>query len=551
MPHLSRNGTTNRGSAASAVSASEWDVFLSHVQSTGGDQCLVLRQALSAAGLRVWFDQDCTPTVEGMREGVHHSRVFVSFISTGVFTRWAVQNEVREALRAQSPIVFVLYSDAHGEPSTSPDWEVRRALELNKDGDEGVNRVLQRLSHEARLQRAEAIVFHRGQLFEEETLPTLLTALFEAAAKRSLGRERGHAGELSMFTRPRRSDSSAALVFKLPRPGLPSPTHAHVLIACGARGVDKARFFALALQQACPRLVVRVLGTGPAALGAEAVATTTRAVIALLTLDTWENAAAYGAVSAALQEVRTPTAPPRIKLLALHDPDANRGGSADFGGFLSAQPPAPPGFFADVMSEQFERRSSKRAAMLHGLLAAVGAHAADGESGPFAPPRLPAYYSEAPLHTPLAAVVAALTTAAPITPAASGERALEATLAGSSAARAESSADGTVDSAAGAAAGDAASHAGVGAAGDGLTLWPLHCLRLHQALVVCLGHHVARARQRRWCCREDYWQCIWRRWCIWQPCAGLVPAHPHYWRDCPLHHGFGNPCDCRNASSVH
>lgn len=370
-----------------------------------------------------------------MRHGVRNSSVFVSFLSHGVYTRWAVQNELREALHSHVPVVFVVDTDAEGRPLVSLSGVIAEAIAsppqnapLNEDALAGLLRL-----------DAPAIMYHRGAAFEAETVHPLLAALAAAAARRGAVTaaalsppEHVAAYEPQHFDGSTGSaaESEAGIAgrsYKLPRPGLPSASHAHISIACGPRGVDKARFLALALQHACPRLVVKILPQGSAELGTAAAAATTRAVIALLTLDVWSNAAAYAAVAAAQKEASCPSepgAPPRIKLLSLHDPDANRGGSADFGGYLSAQPPAPPGFFANVLSEQFERRDSKRAAMLHGLLAAVGAHAADGESGPFAPPRLPAYYSEAPIASSLAAVVAALTGAARAPDAAAGPDAL-------------------------------------------------------------------------------------------------------------------------------
>lgn len=71
---ISLKGRLVTASAREVIAASIWDAFLSHAQATGSDQTLILREDLSAADQRVWFDQDCTPTVEGMREGVRSTR---------------------------------------------------------------------------------------------------------------------------------------------------------------------------------------------------------------------------------------------------------------------------------------------------------------------------------------------------------------------------------------------------------------------------------------------------------------------------------------------
>ena len=74
--------------------------FLSHFQATGGDQCLLLREALAARGARAWLDVDAEAlTTAAMAEGAAGVPLFVLLLSRGVLTRWAVvEKEVRVAL---------------------------------------------------------------------------------------------------------------------------------------------------------------------------------------------------------------------------------------------------------------------------------------------------------------------------------------------------------------------------------------------------------------------------------------------------------------------
>ena len=82
-------------------------VFLSNAQWSGGDQCLLLRDALCARGLRVWLDQDNEPTATGMEEGIAGAGCVVLFLSSGYFSRPAVQREVKRAVELRKPLLLV------------------------------------------------------------------------------------------------------------------------------------------------------------------------------------------------------------------------------------------------------------------------------------------------------------------------------------------------------------------------------------------------------------------------------------------------------------
>ena len=53
-----------------------YDIFITHAQATGQDQCKKLCLLLQHQGYRVWYDMQATDlTARGMEEGVSQSRV--------------------------------------------------------------------------------------------------------------------------------------------------------------------------------------------------------------------------------------------------------------------------------------------------------------------------------------------------------------------------------------------------------------------------------------------------------------------------------------------
>ena len=158
--------------------------FLSHAQAMGGDQVLVLREALRAwaPAARVWHDLDEQPTAEGMRAGVASAAVFVLFLSRSVLARPAVRHEVGTALALGKPFIYVLERDAArgGAPDAAAllrEGREQQELALANAGDDAaaVERVR---ALEARAAAAPPIAFQRGidRVFAE-TMPPLAAAL--------------------------------------------------------------------------------------------------------------------------------------------------------------------------------------------------------------------------------------------------------------------------------------------------------------------------------------------------------------------------------------
>jgi hypothetical protein len=62
--------------------------FLSHCQSTGGDQVNAIYLELQKLGFSCWYDNRATDlTQEGMRKGIVHAAAFLLFLSKGVLER--------------------------------------------------------------------------------------------------------------------------------------------------------------------------------------------------------------------------------------------------------------------------------------------------------------------------------------------------------------------------------------------------------------------------------------------------------------------------------
>lgn len=90
-------------------------VFLSHVQSTGGDLAGNLKLKLENRGLRVWFDQALQGKLneKAMKQGISKSRAYVLVLTKGVFSSKAVLMEFKHALDLKKRVVLVHEPDTH------------------------------------------------------------------------------------------------------------------------------------------------------------------------------------------------------------------------------------------------------------------------------------------------------------------------------------------------------------------------------------------------------------------------------------------------------
>jgi hypothetical protein len=83
-------GTTNtgKGGAVPLPGDSRTHFFLSHCQSTGGDQTNAIYLELRQLGFNCWYDNRADDlTKEGMRQGILHAAAFLLFLSKGILDR--------------------------------------------------------------------------------------------------------------------------------------------------------------------------------------------------------------------------------------------------------------------------------------------------------------------------------------------------------------------------------------------------------------------------------------------------------------------------------
>jgi hypothetical protein len=380
-----------------------------HAQATGGDQVLVLREALRAwaPAARVWHDLDEQPTTEGMRAGVAGAAVFVLFLSQSVLARPAVRLEVGAALALDKPLVFVLERDAaHGG---APDGatllrqgRAQQAAALAEAGADAaaVERVraltdAQWAALEARLEEAPPIIYQRGveRLFAE-TLPPLAAAL-------GLGARAAAAPALAPF-RMRRALAAGSGA-------------CDVLVVAAEAGADQAAFLQLALQRRCARraLIARQMqhgGDGASEAAADAAADADVAgaarVLLVMTERFFEDVRVAAALRAALRR--------KVPVELVWERHYQHGGVERFEYFWGreavldreGQPrvPALPATPAELLplydaavAVELERRGEKREPMLDALLLRLGAVKADALGGRLPPPPLPLGFEEAPV----------------------------------------------------------------------------------------------------------------------------------------------------------
>ena len=93
-----------------------WHFFLSHKQSTSRDQVGRLNGDLKEGNWNPWYDMAATNlVVQGMKDGIRKSAVFILFLSKNVFKSEFVRLEVNEALNLKKPIILLHEEDRREE----------------------------------------------------------------------------------------------------------------------------------------------------------------------------------------------------------------------------------------------------------------------------------------------------------------------------------------------------------------------------------------------------------------------------------------------------
>ena len=110
-----------------AIARERYYCFLSHMQASAGDQCKLIAMELFRRHLPdlAWYDQDeVMITVEGMRDGIGASQIYVLFLSPGALSRAFVIFELLIALQQKRRIVLV-----HGESAGAQAKVVSREVQ--------------------------------------------------------------------------------------------------------------------------------------------------------------------------------------------------------------------------------------------------------------------------------------------------------------------------------------------------------------------------------------------------------------------------------------
>jgi serine/threonine protein kinase len=100
-----------------------YHAFFSHAQADAGGTVATLYFAYKCLGLHTWLDvrQECL-TLEGMKDGVRNSNVFVLVLSEHVLFSWYCQQEMLTALEEAKPIQIIIEEDPRFHPFNKARW---------------------------------------------------------------------------------------------------------------------------------------------------------------------------------------------------------------------------------------------------------------------------------------------------------------------------------------------------------------------------------------------------------------------------------------------
>ena len=94
------------------------DIFITHAQGSGQDQCKWIYEKLTQAGYSVWYDmEESNLTAQGMEEGVSRCRVVLIFLSDSYFTRPFCLKELRWAKLYSCALAGLVEKDTRHGPA--------------------------------------------------------------------------------------------------------------------------------------------------------------------------------------------------------------------------------------------------------------------------------------------------------------------------------------------------------------------------------------------------------------------------------------------------
>ena len=108
----------------------QYHAFLSHAQADASGTVATLFHEYKQRGLHCWLDmrQDKL-TLDGMRQGVRDSQVFLLVLSERVLTSWFCQQEMLTAIEEEKPIQFVIEEEPRFHPFDRAEWEHARTAQ--------------------------------------------------------------------------------------------------------------------------------------------------------------------------------------------------------------------------------------------------------------------------------------------------------------------------------------------------------------------------------------------------------------------------------------
>ena len=121
--------------AAPAARRMRYHAFMSHAQADASGTVGTLFFAYEALGLHNWIDmRQAKLTLEGMRQGVRDSDVFLLTLSEHVLQSWFCRQEMLCAIAERKPVQLLVEEDARFHPFDIAAWrEFNAALERGGD----------------------------------------------------------------------------------------------------------------------------------------------------------------------------------------------------------------------------------------------------------------------------------------------------------------------------------------------------------------------------------------------------------------------------------
>jgi hypothetical protein len=103
--------------------AMKYHAFISHAQADASGTASTLHLAFKRLGVQTWLDvQQKDITLEGMKQGIRDSAVFILILTEHVLAQWFCQKEILTAIDEEKPFQIVLEEDSRFCPFDEATW---------------------------------------------------------------------------------------------------------------------------------------------------------------------------------------------------------------------------------------------------------------------------------------------------------------------------------------------------------------------------------------------------------------------------------------------